>query len=820
LSPSLGLSVLAAWVIFASSGLGDPSQAATKSSRATLRASEVIPPASQATPPSSPPADASQPAPPAAPPSTPAAPPSTPAGRISTDPRARQHNPIVRIGLTTDRNHIVLSSREGFRVLDAASRRPLGEDVHRGSLTVGLRGAKPTEERVYKVQVGSFATQEAAEEFAAKLRASIGEPVAVSRSADRGSWRVRAGAADSRAGLVPVVDRLPASVWIVDEAVPQSGATTLVLVDEDYDATPVDAKVLAVEAASPDGLLAVDGASYRGSLEVRLDASGGIRVINIVPLESYLRGVVPAELGPIQYPEIEALKAQAVAARTYTHRNLGQFADEGFDLCDTPRCQVYGGVKAEHPLSDRAVAETDGEIAAYEPPPIDASNPTCGGHTEDAAVIFPRAPSPIRRGRRAPEQRSRKARAIVLEGSASLGSAPAEEARAAALLAAHRLVPRAALDPSALAAPIPGDEAASWIEDLAQSCGIASPEAAAPQAKGRRKEDRAPLTVKWRRKKAASAPGTESAMPDAPTLADLAVRLVERLAWQERVDLLVGREEPSDWLPDGPEGMDDAHAAAVAYFLRQKGWPAGPGGSPEPLRRATRGDFARLLLFTAEDCDLFELHDVTVRGGSSRGLKLSGKTYQGAPALAQGGFLFADVGAGPVPVGKVALLAGDKVRVHLGNDDRIDVLFLLPGRQGTSDDRFSSLSSWQVAYTAQELGKKLEESVGQGELIDLVPVRRGVSGRVTEMRVTGSAGQRTISGFDIRTALGLKENLFVMARQKDRNGALRRVVFTGRGWGHGVGLCQVGAYGMALRGASHREILTHYYRGITLERLK
>jgi stage II sporulation protein D len=62
-------------------------------------------------------------------------------------------------------------------------------------------------------------------------------------------------------------------------------------------------------------------------------------------------------------------------------------------------------------------------------------------------------------------------------------------------------------------------------------------------------------------------------------------------------------------------------------------------------------------------------------------------------------------------------------------------------------------------------------------------------------------------------ALGLKEDLFVMDRQYDKDGNVSVFVFSGKGWGHGVGMCQVGAYGMALRGKTYREILAHYYSG-------
>jgi stage II sporulation protein D len=68
-------------------------------------------------------------------------------------------------------------------------------------------------------------------------------------------------------------------------------------------------------------------------IELRISPYGTVRAIDWIEREAYLRGVVPAELGPEIWPQLDALKAQAVAARTYLQANLGQFAREGFDLC-------------------------------------------------------------------------------------------------------------------------------------------------------------------------------------------------------------------------------------------------------------------------------------------------------------------------------------------------------------------------------------------------------------------------------------------------------------------------------------------------------
>jgi stage II sporulation protein D len=82
--------------------------------------------------------------------------------------------------------------------------------------------------------------------------------------------------------------------------------------------------------------------------------------------------------------------------------------------------------------------------------------------------------------------------------------------------------------------------------------------------------------------------------------------------------------------------------------------------------------------------------------------------------------------------------------------------------------------------------------------------------------VVGDSGELSLKGLRVRWGLGLRENLFVIDRERDEAGNVVRFVFTGKGWGHGVGLCQVGAYGLARAGASSEAILKHYYTDVTL----
>jgi stage II sporulation protein D len=95
-------------------------------------------------------------------------------------------------------------------------------------------------------------------------------------------------------------------------------------------------------------------------------------------------------------------------------------------------------------------------------------------------------------------------------------------------------------------------------------------------------------------------------------------------------------------------------------------------------------------------------------------------------------------------------------------------------------------------------------------------ISRGVSGRVAKLRLRGRQGDTIdVDGLAVRWTLDVPDNLFTVKRLQPQ-GKPAGWLFTGRGWGHGVGLCQVGAYGMALRGHSYRDILLHYYTGVEI----
>jgi stage II sporulation protein D len=135
-----------------------------------------------------------------------------------------------------------------------------------------------------------------------------------------------------------------------------------------------------------DTFLTWEGRKYRGEFLISL-RNGELSLVNRLPLEDYIREVLPKEVSP-QWPPA-ALKAQAIAARTYTLAGLGKHETDGFDLCTTVDCQVSGGASCETPTTDQAVSETAGKVLAYQGKLINAFYHACsGGSTEDVEKMW------------------------------------------------------------------------------------------------------------------------------------------------------------------------------------------------------------------------------------------------------------------------------------------------------------------------------------------------------------------------------------------------------------------------------------------------
>ena len=135
------------------------------------------------------------------------------------------------------------------------------------------------------------------------------------------------------------------------------------------------------------------------------------------------------------------------------------------------------------------------------------------------------------------------------------------------------------------------------------------------------------------------------------------------------------------------------------------------------------------------------------------------------------------------------------------------------------DQETTDFYRWRVEYTQKELSELILRKTGIdfGEISDLIPVKRGRSGRISRLKIVGNLRTMTIGKeLEIRRALSeshLFSSAFVVDKTEIHDGIPSGFIITGAGWGHGVGLCQIGAAMMGERGYSYERILLHYYRG-------
>lgn len=714
------------------------------------------------------------------------------------DPGRVEPPPRVRIGLGREAAEIQLTPAGGaLRILDGTTgklvRELASDEVVR---VVASGGGASSLREVYRIQVGSFREERRARSLAESLEAEHRVPAQAHWEPSRGVFRVRVGEAESREALGSLLRALREQgypdAWITAVTVGDDDQGTLRLLDAAWNVTETGARTLVFVPRGKARVRVGEGA-YRGLVEVLRTRRGKVRAVNEINLGSYLRGVVPKELGPAAWPELEALKAQAVAARTYILANLGQYAEDGYDICDSPRCQVYGGADSEHPLTDRAIRETRDEILVSAGRPINAMyTSTCGGHTENLEVVFPEMQGReyLRGVSCQADEESLASRRISIEGRGVPAQGPlsrlAPPPLAAGLLAAQGLAPETLLDDRAWGEEaIRGDEARAWMDAFARAAGQPGPGA----------------------------------------LSELPSRLEIWQAWWGARSLgsgfgLVGPDDSRAVLnaEDSAEIPAESRSLVASLLARGLVRPHADGRL-RPASSPSRAEFFGWLATAAEQADILPTRSAAVTGAREGRLRLrERRSVREWWTPRPGPRLFAKQGDTWHRVSRLEVAPGDRVRFVGAGDGRL-LLLAAEERRSETDDRYSSRYRWTVVRERSELQQSLARVAPVGQVKELVVKRRGVSGRVAELEVVGTRGRAVVEGFRIRRALGLLETLFEMDVQHDPGGLVRRVVFTGRGWGHGVGMCQVGAYGMALRNESYRDILLHYYTGVSVERV-
>jgi stage II sporulation protein D len=470
-------------------------------------------------------------------------------------------------------------------------------------------------------------------------------------------------------------------------------------------------------AARPATRLQYNDRTYRGVLEVFGNARNTLTIVNELPLEEYLLGVVPNELSPSTFGQIEALKAQAVAARTYIVKNMGQSRAEGYDICDTDTCQVYQGAGTEDSLATQAVTDTRGVIATYNGQPITALySSTCGGRTESSENIF---------GEKLP----------YLVSVMCVYKHPEPKAFTAR---------RNTTDYKSTILNVAGVSNYTQLRRFLGLPGMGEPPST-----------NLPQLAKYIR---------ENFYPTVKPASDLEF-LVEQ-------DIL-----PSTGVANRNEVLYRLIDKKGAFEWQQGVLASWDGGKMTLVVNGKPTEF-RL----SPDAPVF------FRMGEER------------TPMAQGSWI------------------GGELFDFRAADGIVQMAVYRRNFVNSSADRYSRLAMWQVHKNKQDIEAAFRP-LNIGEVRSLRVLDRGPSERPINTEIVGSRGRTTVRALRLRTLLGLRDSLFYFDEERNAAGDLIGLMLYGSGWGHGVGMCQVGAYGMAMDGATYDQILKTYYTGIDLKKM-
>jgi stage II sporulation protein D len=692
-------------------------------------------------------------------------------------------NPVIRIGLGVNLSEISIRSSSGMEVYEVNSGyRLLAAD----SGEIHVKGQRENLSERFVLQVAQVAKKEEAERLAKELRPQFSQRVYVTAGRENlgeGLFQVRVGDFLTRGEALGFIKTLEKDgykeAWILREEVTEEEAHALqVYVENELKILNKDTVIYFVPS-NPQSYLSYNGVQYRGIFVLRASRKGLV-LVNILNLENYLLGVVPRELSPDLFNSFEALKAQAVAARTYAIKNLGQYGDLGFDLCDTPQCQVYGGLSAEHRLSSRAVEETRGEVATYRGKLINALyTSTCGGMTEDVEKVFEGQSQPYLKSTECSYEKQKEdfiESGIILPVLVNGRNIDRE----VAILAGLNVLPPEA-DSAFYGEPVTLDEAMGWIRRALVCLG----------------------------KKPAEFTPAETAL-NFPGLATL---LIDAFQWRDRVENLMLKSEVDFVLRDLPPVRTEVRDS-LAYLIHSGIYFSSPGLADE-TRGVTRGELAFALYKAMRSYydpsrkgvfrSLTKKNELEIEeAGQSRILPLSPRV-----------FLFRNQDGVVSPASRLTLLGGEEIR-WIEHEGEATVLEASYPVDSPILDRSSPFHRWQVRLTREELEKRINEYYPIGRLVDLAVEERGKSHRAVVLSIVGTESQAVVKGLKIRWVLGLRDTLFTLDKEYGLDGQVEHFVFAGRGWGHGVGLCQVGAFRMGQAGADYREILKKYYKDVKI----
>ncbi len=445
--------------------------------------------------------------------------------------------------------------------------------------------------------------------------------------------------------------------------------------------------------------------SYRGDLILILE-KGKILVINKIYMEDYLLGVVPAEMGPKIYPSLEALKAQAVVARSYGYYKMKKPESKFYDLCATPACQVYNGFNWESELSTRAVLETKDLVLKDKEGNIQETfyMATCGGHTAYGKDIFPLG----EHSKYFPSKPCFELPKFEIKGKKSDLN---KEGSALYLL---------------------------WNGDLFYG---------ANKFFGIKKDgDLCRGILNFLKERGESC----NNLFELPIFKDYYIPYLRgekeaNLLWSIFYKLLFTKKELSS-----VSGIFSYLDGNKVYLLERE--------NPYCLLKETP-------LFTSRKQDTLSIENMT-------------------------------------------LYPGDKIELILFGDNILSLEKQEPLINEFADGR-AERAKWLYFISKEELSKRFN----LGIIKEIEVLKKSKEGRVLSLKIRGSEGEIVLDRLNVRFKLNLPEVLFEILKVPEG------YYFYGSGWGHGVGLCQEGAFGMGAYGLDFKEILNYYYPSFILDKI-
>jgi stage II sporulation protein D len=735
-----------------------------------------------------------------------------------------QPEPTIRVALATNVRSATISTSGRLTNASNENATPVALEIARVRLEPRLLSPLPPADTLdnYRLQIVGLSARADAEQKLKEVRDAISEESTIVYDDDSRTWGLQIGSQRPQVEAEELRARLEdaglnATTTPVREAMASSGSNTKQ--NETATATrtvrPAARYTLptreVVASAPGSGRLFSSSAPvmigsdseitpvrfedrpYRGRIEVFANTRGALTVVNVLGLEDYVKGVVPNELSAGGFPLLEAHKAQAIAARTYALRNRGQFMSQGYDLLPTTRSQVYRGLGSENSLSSRAVDETRGVIATYNGDPINALyTSTCGGRTEDAGNIFNEDVAYLK-GRECAAEGQAALAPFIIRTSREAAELKEDQsvtfARDLALLVVQNFsVGKFKVTDSWLNDEVDVAEARSWLASAARIAHQVAP----------------------------------AVTEDVNLTPAFATALTLAVFGESRGGILLNAADVDYYLPlrDAAD-IPAANRADVAMLIRDGYLPLLPDGSVNALKRISRGRALHAIARLFEARNLLQLQKGTARPTAEGNLILrSTKGKDQAVKVNNEAFLFRQIGEALYPVRSIALVGGEPVVFHVNSAGEVDYLEVKPAPNGAAADRFSPFANWTTELSlGQAQGRLGRYAGGVGSLVDLRVVSRGRSKRAIDLEVVGTNGTRKVLGGRIRSALGLREQLFVIEKKYDENGRITGFIFLGRGWGHGVGMCQVGAYGLAKQGFRYDQILKAYYTDIELTKM-